>query len=86
MRHAQVMFSERAVDATTRGLAEDRFFKCNGAKIEPAWNDRNKPDEVREKRVDMMNGAMERAGIEQRMDARSWAEQGHEDLAQLREG
>jgi hypothetical protein len=33
----------------------------------------------------MMNGAMERAGIEQRMEARSWAEQGREDLHELRE-
>jgi MobA/MobL family len=83
--HMHLMFSERAVDATTRGLAEDRFFKRNGAKKDPAWNDRNKPEEVREKWVEMMNGAMQRAGIEQRMDARSWADQGREDLAALRE-
>lgn len=31
----------------------------------------------------MMNGAMERAGIEQHMEARSWARQGREDLAAL---
>ena len=31
----------------------------------------------------MMNGAMERAGIEQHMDAWSGAEQGREDLAAL---
>jgi hypothetical protein len=83
--HMHLMFSERAVDATTRELAEDRFFKRNGAKKDPAWNDRNKPEEVREKWVAMMNGAMERAGIEQRVDARSWADQGREDLAALRE-
>ena len=81
--HMHLMFSERAVDASTRELAEDRFFKRNGAKKDPAWNDRNKPEEVREKWVEMMNRAMERAGIEQRMDARSWAEQGREDLAAL---
>ncbi len=83
--HIHLMFSERAVDAATRELAEDRFFKRNGAKKDPAWNDRNKPEEVREKWVEMMNGAMQRAGIEQRLDARSWADQGREDLAALRE-
>jgi hypothetical protein len=81
--HMHLMFSERAVDASTRGLAEDRFFKRNGAKKDPAWNDRNKPDEVREKWVEMMNGAMQKAGLELRVDARSWAEQGREDLAAL---
>ncbi len=81
--HMHLMFSERAVDASTRGLAEDRFFKRNGAKKDPAWNDRNKPDEVREKWVEMMNGAMQKAGIELRVDARSWVEQGREDLAAL---
>ncbi len=83
--HMHLMFSERAVDAATRELAEDRFFKRNGAKKDPAWNDRNKPEEVREKWVEMMNRAMERAGQEQRLDARSWADQGREDLAALRE-
>ena len=83
--HMHLMFSERAVDAATRELGEDRFFKRNGAKKDPAWNDRNKPEEVREKWVEMMNRAMERAGQEQRLDARSWADQGREDLAALRE-
>ena len=81
--HMHLMFSERAVDDGTRDLAEDRFFKRNGAKKDPAWNDRNKPEEVREKWVEMMNGAMQRAGHEQRLDGRSWAEQGREDLAAL---
>jgi hypothetical protein len=83
--HMHLMFSERAVDERTRELAEDRFFKRNGAKKDPAWNDRNKPEEVREKWVEMMNRAMERAGQEQRLDPRSWADQGREDLAALRE-
>jgi hypothetical protein len=83
--HLHLMFSERAVTDETRGIEEERFFKRNGAKKDPAWNDRNKPDEVREKWVAMMNAAMERAGQEQRLDARSWAEQGREDLAALRE-
>ena len=81
--HMHLMFSERAVDDGTRDLAEDRFFKRNGAKKDPAWNDRAKPEEVREKWVEMMNGAMQRAGHEQRLDGRSWAEQGREDLAAL---
>lgn len=79
------MFSERAVTDETRELAEDRFFKRNGAKKDPAWNDRNKPEEVRAKWVEMMNGAMQKAGIDQQLDPRSWAEQGREDLAALRE-
>ena len=83
--HLHLMFSERAVDEATRAIPEEHFFKRNGAKKDPAWNDRNKPEEVRAKWVEMMNGAMERAGIEQRMDARSWAGQGREDLAALRE-
>ena len=33
----------------------------NGAKKDPAWNDRNKPEEVRERWVEMMNGAMQKA-------------------------
>ena len=81
--HMHLMFSERAVDAVTRSIPEERFFKRNGAKKDPEWNDRTKPDHVREKWVEMMNGAMERAGIEQRMDARSWAKQGRHDLAEL---
>jgi hypothetical protein len=81
--HMHLMFSERAVTEATRAMPEERFFKRNGAKKDPAWNDRNKPEEVREKWVEMMNGAMQRAGHEQRLDARSWAEQGREDLAAL---
>ena len=83
--HMHLMFSERAVTDATRGIPEERFFKRNGAKKDPEWNDRNKPEEVREKWVEMMNGAMHKAGIEQRLDARSWSEQGREDLAFLRE-
>jgi len=83
--HMHLMFSERAVTEATREMPEERFFKRNGAKKDPAWNDRNKPEEVREKWVEMMNGAMQKAGIEQRLDARSWIEQGRGDLASLRE-
>jgi hypothetical protein len=87
--HMHLMFSERAVTDDTRGFSEDRFFKRNGAKKDPEWNDRNKPEEVREKWVEMMNAAMERHGHihdpGQRLDARSWEEQGRNDLASLRE-
>jgi hypothetical protein len=83
--HMHLMFSERAVTDATREMPEERFFKRNGAKKDPEWNDRNKPEEVREKWVEMMNGAMQKAGIEQRLDARSWIEQGRGDLASLRE-
>ena len=44
-----------------------------------------KPEEVRAKWVEMMNGAMQKAGINQQLDPRSWAEQGRADLAELRE-
>jgi hypothetical protein len=87
--HMHLMFSERAVTDATRGFAEDRFFRRNGAKKDPEWNDRNKPEAVREKWVEMMNAAMERHGHihdpAQRLDARSWEEQGRGDLASLRE-
>jgi hypothetical protein len=83
--HMHLMFSERVVDSNTQSLSEDRFFKRNGAKKDPEWNARDKPMEVREKWVEMMNAAMERHGQEQRLDARSWANQGRDDLASLRE-
>jgi hypothetical protein len=78
-----LMFSERVIDSNTQPLPEEQFFKRNGAKKDPEWNSRDKPMEVREKWVDMMNAAMERHGHEQRLDARSWANQGREDLAEL---
>ena len=83
--HMHLMFSERAVTDATREMPEGRVCKGNGAKKDPAWNERSKPEEVRARWVAMMNAAMERAGEEQRLDPRSWAEQGREDLAELRE-
>jgi len=87
--HMHLMFSERVVDSNTQSLSQERFFKRNGAKKDPEWNSRDKPLEVREKWVEMMNAAMERHGHiqdpAQRLDARSWADQGREDLAALRE-
>jgi len=81
--HMHLMFSERVVDSNTQSLSEDRFFKRNGAKKDPEWNAREKPMEMREKWVEMMNSSMERHGQEQKLDARSWANQGREDLAEL---
>ena len=83
--HMHLMFSERAIDERTRELSEEQFFKRNGAKKDPEWNAREKPMEVREKWVEMMNAAMERNGQEQRLDHRSWADQGRPDLAELME-
>jgi len=81
--HMHLMFSERAIDERTRELSEEQFFKRSGAKKDPEWNARDKPMEVREKWVEMMNAAMERHGHEQRLDHRSWADQGRPDLAEL---
>jgi hypothetical protein len=84
--HMHLMFSERAIDERTRALPEDQFFKRNGAKKDrETWHGQEKPEQVREQWVQMMNRAMERAGQEQRLDARSWANQGREDLHELRE-
>jgi MobA/MobL family len=87
--HMHLMFSERVVDSNTQSLSQEQFFKRNGAKKDPEWNSRDKPMEVREKWVEMMNAAMERHGhiqdSAQRLDARSWADQGRPDLAELRE-
>ncbi len=87
--HMHLMFSERVVDSNTQSLSEEQFFKRNGAKKDPEWNSRDKPMEVREKWVEMMNAAMERHGHiqdpAQRLDTRSWADQGRPDLAELRE-
>lgn len=83
--HMHIMFSERIVDERTRALPEEQFFKRNGAKKDREWNDRAKPEEIRVKWCEMMNRAMEREGIEERVDPRSWADQGREDLKALRE-
>ncbi len=83
--HLHIMFSERVVDERTRALPEEQFFKRNGAKKDREWNDRTRPEEIRAKWCKMMNRAMEREGIEERVDPRSWADQGREDLAALRE-
>ncbi len=81
--HMHLMFSERVVDSNTQSMPEEQFFKRNGAKKDRSWNDKDKPLEVREKWVEMMNAAMESHVQEQRLDARSWANQSRHDLAEL---
>ncbi len=74
--HMHLMFSERAIDDTTRTIPEERFFKRNGAKKDRKWSGYNVADEVRVKWCAMMNRALENAGIDQRVDPRSLADQG----------
>ena len=81
--HMHLMFSERAVDERTRSLPAEQFFKRNGAKKDRDWNDRNRPEVLRSAWCDMMNRALEKEDIPVRVDPRSWAEQGREDLAAL---
>jgi hypothetical protein len=81
--HLHLMFSERVVDERSRALSEEQFFKRNGAKKDRGWSGRSKPEEIRSKWCEMMNRAMEREGVEERVDHRSWDRQGRGDLAEL---
>lgn len=83
--HAHLMFSERKIDERTRELPEERFFKRNGATKDRAWNDKEKPEELRTKWCQMMNQAMRENQVESQVDHRSYERQGREDLAALRE-
>ncbi len=83
--YMHLMFSTRPVTEHTRKIEKERFFKRNGAKKDTAWQNRDKPKEVREKWVEVLNAAMERAGHEQRLDARSYEDRGRYDLVELRE-
>lgn len=74
--HLHLMFSERVVDDQTRQMPVDRFFKRNGAKKDRKWNDQQTPKQIRVQWCEMMNRAMESAGIDQRVDPRSLADQG----------
>lgn len=74
--HMHLMFSERAIDDTTRTLPAERFFKRNGAKKDRKWNDQNQAEVIRVKWCEMMNRALENAEIDQRVDPRSLADQG----------
>ena len=73
--HMHLMFSELSLSGRSmRALGvfrRKRFSKRSGAKKDLEWTRRDKPDEVRERWIQMMNAAMERNGLEQRSDARS---------------
>src|SRR5712691_3762071 len=75
--HVHVMFSERRHDGIARG--PDLFFKRanpdaparGGATKNPAWNHRDKVLELRVAWAETANRALERAGLEARIDHRS---------------
>ena len=79
--HAHLMFSERRIDERTRELPAEQFFKRNGATKDRAWNDKAKPEELREKWCQMMNQAMRENHVESQVDHRSYERQGREDLS-----
>jgi len=80
--HVHVMFSERTHDGIDRG--PDLFFKRanpddpehGGAAKDPAWNHRDKVEELREAWATTANAALERAGLALRIDHRSLEAQG----------
>lgn len=74
--HLHLMWSERAIDDTTRTIPAERFFKRNGAKKDRKWNGQNVAEELRVTWCAMMNRALKNAGIDQRVDPRSLADQG----------
>lgn len=80
-----LMFRTRPVNDQTRSIEKGTVFKRNGAKKDRDWQNRDKPKEIRDKRVELLNAAMERAGHEQRFDTRSYEAQGRSDLVELRE-
>jgi hypothetical protein len=80
--HVHVMFSERTHDGIDRG--PDRFFRRanpddparGGAAKDPAWNHRDKVEELRVAWAETANRALERVGLEARIDHRSLEAQG----------
>lgn len=80
--HAHIMFSERQLDGIER--SPEQFFKRangkdpekGGTKKNPDWNRREKIDEMRLSWEKTINRALERSGIEQRLDCRTLKEQG----------
>lgn len=74
--HMHLMFSERVVDATTRLLPADRFFKRNGAKKDRTWNDQAQAERLRRQWCELANRELEAAGLSDRLDPRSHADQG----------
>src|SRR5215831_2069775 len=86
------MVSERTHDGIERGPAQ--FFRRanpdapaqGGAAKDPAWNHRDKVLELREAWAETANRALERAGVEARMDHRSLAAQGIDRLPEPKLG
>ena len=74
--HLHLMFCERTIDARTKLLDEDSYFKRNGALKDRSWNDQEKVEAVRLAWETMANRALERAGCDARIDRRSLAAQG----------
>ena len=79
--YLHLMFSERVITELTRQIDSELFFKRNGARKDHSWNLRSRPQEVRVMWVNNLNRALEQAGLKVRVDARSWAEQGRQDLS-----
>jgi len=90
--HVHVMFSARTLDGMARGPAQ--FFRRanpaeparGGAAKDPAWHERAKVLEVREAWAAPANRALERAGVEARLDPRSLAAQGLDRLPEPKLG
>jgi MobA/MobL family len=87
-----VMFSERRHDGIDRG--PDRFFRRanpdaparGGAAKDPAWNHRDKVAELRSAWAETANRALERAGLDIRIDHRSLEAQGIDRLPEPKLG
>ena len=84
--HIHLMFSERVMDEKTKLLDEDTYFKRNGAMKDRSWNDQEKVEEVRLAWETMANRALERAGLDSRIDRRSLAAQGISRIAEPKMG
>lgn len=80
--HAHIMFSERTQDGIERGPVH--FFKradtvqpeLGGAVKDRSWNARDKISELRESWEQSANDALERAGLDIRLDHRSLEDRG----------
>ncbi len=84
--HIHLMFSERVIDDRTQLLDEDTYFKRNGAMKDRSWNDQEKVEAVRLAWETMANRALERAGLDSRIDRRSLAAQGISRIAEPKMG
>ena len=84
--HIHLMFSERVMDARTIALDEQTYFKRNGATKDRAWNDQDKVEEVRKLWEGMANEALQKAGLDVRIDRRSLVAQGIDRLPEPKIG